>query len=129
MLLLRNADARRMMFGGTLALAGGVGVALLSLDARSAVTFFVGTTLAGIGFGAGFHGAIRTIVPLAAPHERSGLLSTFYLISYLALAVPTIIGGALIVHGGLSTTTYEYGLAVIVLAALALLGFAIPRTP
>jgi MFS family permease len=122
-LLLRAAAPRAVMLFGTVALIVGVGITLLAIDHSSALWFFVGTIVAGAGFGAGFQGAIRTVVPLAAPHERSGLLSTVYVVSYLALGLPAVIGGYLVVHGGgLLTTTREYGVAVMLLAALALLG-------
>jgi hypothetical protein len=50
-----------------------------------------------------------------------------YLISYLALGLPAVVGGLLVVHGGgLLPTTREYGIAVMVLAALALLGVLRP---
>jgi len=127
-LLLRGAAPRPVMLFGTVALIAGVGTTLLAVDHSSAVWFFVGTVIAGVGFGGGFQGAIRTLVPLAAPHERSGLLSTVYVLSYLAMGLPAVIGGFLVVHGGgLLPTTREYGVAVMVLAALALLGLAVPR--
>ncbi|MFC1420517.1 MFS transporter [Streptacidiphilus cavernicola] len=127
-LLLRDGAPRRVMLFGTVALIVGVGVTLLSVDHDSALGFFAGTVVAGAGFGGGFQGAIRTVVPLAAPHERSGLLSTLYVVSYLAMGLPAVIGGFLVVHGGgLLPTTREYGVAVMVLAALALLGLAVPR--
>jgi hypothetical protein len=67
-------------------------------------------------------------VPLAAPHERSGLISTIYVVSYLALGVPAVIGGLLVVHGGgLVTTAWEYGIAVMVLAAVAAVGVALSK--
>ena len=127
-LLLRGSAPRRVMLFGTVALIAGVGLTLVSVDHDSALGFFAGTIVAGAGFGGGFQGAIRTVVPLAAPHERSGLLSTIYVVSYLAMGLPAVIGGFLVVHGGgLLTTTREYGVAVMVLAALALLGLALPR--
>jgi len=127
-LLLRGAGPRAVMLFGTIALIVGVGMTLIAVDHRSALWFFVGTVIAGAGFGGGFQGAIRTVLPLAAPHERSGLLSTIYVVSYLAMGLPAVIGGYLVVHGGgLLTTTREYGLAVILLAALALLGLATRR--
>jgi len=44
------------------------------------------------------------------------------------MGLPAVIGGYLVVHsGGLLPTTREYGLAVMVLAAVALLGVALPR--
>ncbi|WP_084717808.1 MFS transporter [Streptacidiphilus carbonis] len=127
-LLLRGTRPRLVMLLGIAALILGVGATLLSVDHRSTAGFFLGTALAGAGFGGGFQGAIRTTVPLAAPHERSGLLSTLYVVSYLAMGLPAVIGGMLVVHGGgLLPTTREYGLAVMALAAVALLGLVRPR--
>jgi len=127
-LMARNVPPRTAMLLGTVSLLLGVGITLLAIDSTSTIAFFLGTALAGVGFGAGFQGAIRTIVPLAAPHERSGLLSTAYVASYLAMGLPAVIGGYLVVHaGGLLPTTREYGLAVMVLAAVALLGVALSR--
>ena len=125
-LVLRATPPRPVMRTGTLALVAGVGVTLLAVHLDSIGMFFLGTAIAGVGFGAGFQGAIRTVVPLARPHERSGLLSTVYVVSYLAMGLPAVIGGFLVVHGGgLLSTTYEYGFAVMALAALAFLGLAI----
>ncbi len=127
-MLLQKAAPRSVMLLGTIGLILGVGLTVLAIDASSIVVFFVGTVLAGAGFGAGFQGAIRSIVPLARPHERAGVLSIVYVISYLAMGVPAIVGGFLVVHGGgLLVTAREYGIAVMVLAALALAGLLVPR--
>jgi hypothetical protein len=86
----------------------------------SPVGFFLGTIVAGIGFGAGFQGGIRLVAPLAHPDQRAGVLSVLYIVSYLGLGVPAILAGLSVVRGGgLVSTSYEYGLAVIVLAAIA----------
>lgn len=125
--LLRTAAPRTVMFIGTIGLLAGVGLTLVAVYATSAVGFFVGSAVAGIGFGAGFQGAIRSVVPLAAPQERSGVLSILFVISYLAMGVPAVIAGFLVVHGGgILNTTRDYGLAVIVLALAALLGLLRP---
>jgi predicted MFS family arabinose efflux permease len=81
--------------------------------------------VAGAGFGSGFQGGIRTVVPLAAPHQRAGLVSLLYVVSYLGLGVPAVLAGFGVVHGGgLIVTARYYGAAVIALAALALIGLA-----
>jgi hypothetical protein len=68
------------------------------------------------------------IVPLAAPHERAGVLSIVYVVSYLAMGVPAVIAGFLVVHdGGVLATAREYGIAVMILAALALAGMVSSR--
>ena len=62
-------------------------------------------------------------MPLAAAHQRAGLVSLLYLVSYLGLGVPAVLAGFGVVHGGgLIDTARYYGAAVIALAALALLG-------
>jgi MFS family permease len=127
---LRNASARTVMRTGIITLIIGVAVTLLALDIRSITLFFIGTVVSGVGFGSGFQGGIRTVVPRAAAHERAGVLSLLYTVSYLGLGLPAVIAGFLVVHGGgLVTTAYEYGAAVIVLATPALVELLRPARP
>ncbi|MDX2702037.1 MFS transporter [Streptomyces sp. PA03-6a] len=127
-LVLRTAPARGVMVGGIISLVVGVGLTLLSVQNGSPALFFTGSAIAGIGFGSGFQGGIRTVIPLTAAHERSGVLSLLYVVSYLGMGVPSVIAGYLVVHaGGLLATAREYGAAVIVLALLALLGLLTER--
>ena len=123
-LLLRKVTAAATMLVGIGLLIVGVAVTELAIVTGSAGVLFVAMLLSGAGFGASVQGAVRTVVPVAEPHERAGLLSLVYSISYLGLGVPAVIAGFLVVYGGgLLATAEQYGLAVIVLAATALLGF------
>jgi MFS family permease len=98
-------------------------VTVLAVSLGSAAVFFAGSAIAGAGFGSGFQGGIRMVVPLAAPHQRAGLVSLLYVVSYLGLGLPAVLAGFGVVHGGgLVPTTRYYGAAVIALAALALFG-------
>lgn len=127
---LRSAAARTVMLTGILALIIGAAVTMLALTIKSTPVFFLGTAISGAGFGSGFQGSIRTVVPLAAAHERAGVLSLVYIVSYLGLGVPAVVAGFVIVHGGgLTDTAIYYGGAVILLAGLALLGLLRVRTP
>jgi hypothetical protein len=48
------------------------------------------------------------------------VLSVLYIVSYLGLGVPAVGAGVAVVRGGgLVAASYEYGLAVILLAVLA----------
>jgi MFS family permease len=128
--VLRTAAARTVMLTGILTLIAGAAVTMLALAIKSTPVFFLGTAISGVGFGSGFQGGIRTVLPLAAAHERAGVLSLVYIVSYLGLGVPAVIAGFVIVHGaGLTVTAIYYGGAVILLAALALLGLLRVRTP
>ncbi|HEY3611199.1 MAG TPA: MFS transporter [Pseudonocardiaceae bacterium] len=123
--VLRGVRPRAVMLFGIVALATGVVVTLVALGATSPVLFFVGTVISGAGFGSGFQGGIRTVVPLAAAHERSGVLSLLYVVSYVGLGVPAVAAGFRIVYGaGLIGAAREYGVALIVLAAVALVGLS-----
>jgi MFS family permease len=125
---LRRAPARTVMLAGILALIAGVAVTVMAISLGSSALFFAGSVVAGVGFGSGFQGGIRLVVPLAAAHERAGLVSLLYVVSYLGLGVPAVLAGFGVVHGGgLIDTARYYGAAVIALAALALFGLAKTR--
>jgi len=121
-LLVRNVDPRRVLLLGALALVVGAGAAWLAVNAGSTIGFFIATTVAGVGFGAGFQGGLRTVLPLARPHERAGVLSAIYIVSYLAFGLPAVGAGFLVEHVGVLSTARDYAAVAMVLAALALLG-------
>ncbi|MFF0044359.1 MFS transporter [Streptomyces mirabilis] len=120
-LALHKTRATTVMYTGIAALIVGVALTLLSIRLEWPALFFAGTAVAGVGFGSGFQGGIRTVMPLAKAHESSGVLSLLFVVSYLGLGVPSVGAGVLVVHGGgLIPTSEEYGGLVIALALLAL---------
>ena len=122
-LLTERLPARTLMLYGASALLAGVGLALASLAWHSATAFFLGTALAGSGFGTAFQASILTVVPLAAPQERGGVLSVIFVVSYVAMGVPAVIAGYFVArHGDLFLVAREFGAGVMLLTALALLG-------
>ena len=121
--LLRKVPARTVLVWGIAGLVAGVAITLVALGAGSVALFFVGTAVSGVGFGAGFQGGIRTVVPLAEPHERAGVLSLLFVVSYLGMGVPAVAAGFGATDGlGLLGAARVYGIALIVLAGLALAG-------
>ena len=91
--------------------------------APMSINGFAGTSIAGMGFGAGFQGAVRSIVPFAAPHERAGVLSIVFIVSYLSMGVPAIVAGALVArHGNILSTGKEFGVVIMTLALAAVIG-------
>jgi predicted MFS family arabinose efflux permease len=116
-LAFHRTDARTFALAGTGLIILGVATVLAAVPARSPILFFTGTAIAGAGFGAGFQGGLRTILPLAGPHERAGVIAVVYVISYLAMGLPAIGAGVLVVHTTVTRTAVLFGLGVIVLAA------------
>lgn len=122
-LTLRNREPRLALDIGAVAMVLGMGITLIGVALGQVPILFGGTFFAGFGFGAGFLGAMRSIMPLAAPHERAGLLAVFYTLSYLAMSVPAMLAGLATGYIGLVNATYGYGLTIMVLA-----GFTMVRT-
>jgi hypothetical protein len=121
--LLRNVPAGAVLVWGIAGLVAGVALTLVALGVGSVTLFFAATAVSGVGFGAGFQGGIRTVVPLAAPHERAGVLSLLFVVSYLGMGVPAVAAGFGATDGlGLLGAARVYGIALIVLAGLALAG-------
>ncbi|MBO0767912.1 MAG: MFS transporter [Solirubrobacterales bacterium] len=124
MLRFGHIEPRRFALAGGVGIIVGSGLLLVGIATRSLPVFLIGTFPAGFGFGAGFQGGLRTIVVKAEPHERAGVVSVAYVISYLSLGLPAILAGVLVVHSSLTQVSEELGAAVIALAALTTLGLA-----
>jgi len=119
-MLVRTRPARAVLAGGTTALVAGLGVTLAGVQWHATGAFFAGSAIAGLGFGAAFNGTLRSLVPLAEPHERAGLMSTFFVLSYLSFSVPAIVAGLLAGRFGLQAASMGYGLLLAALAGTAL---------
>jgi len=117
---LRDWPVRRLIVSGPSALAIGVAVSLFGIWQQQVTLLLAGTVIAGFGFGAIFSGTMRSLLPTAHPDQRAGLLSAFYVQSYLALALPAVAAGLSIPWLGLSMTAYIYGAVIIVLAAISM---------
>jgi predicted MFS family arabinose efflux permease len=129
-LVLRHREPRAMMTFGASMLAAGTGVAVWSLPHHAIAVFLAGTSIAGIGFGTGFQGAIRSVVPFAAPHERAGLLSIVFIVSYLSMGVPAIAAGVLVArHGNILGIGQDFGVVVMTLALAAVLAAGLKGGP
>ncbi|MBV1702927.1 MAG: MFS transporter [Hyphomicrobiales bacterium] len=116
----RSLAAARAVRASALLLAIGIIMTVFAIRAGSAVGMVSGTVIAGFGFGGSYGAALRTLLPLAANHERAGLLSAYFVVSYLAFALPAVVAGLAAPHFGLVATSLVYG-SVLALCALATL--------
>jgi hypothetical protein len=125
-LALQHRGASGLMSFGASLLAVGVGLTVWTLPCHSLLLFFLGTAIAGVGFGAGFQGAVRTVAASAAAHERAGVLSVVFIVCYLAFGVPVVAAGARLAHhGDILSTARDFGTTVVALALLAVLATAL----
>ena len=83
----RAFDAGKTVRASAALLAAGIVLTLFAIAAGSPLGMVFGTIVAGLGFGASYGASLRVLLPLASAHERAGLLSAYFVESYLAFAL------------------------------------------
>ncbi len=121
-LLARDLPPRRSMGGGCLVFAVAVGALLVALATGTTWLFFASAAVSGVGFGAAFLGAVALVTAGVDPGHRAGLLSSVFVVGYLAFSVPAIAAGIAAGAVGLLVVAEVYGAVVIVLALGAAVG-------
>ncbi len=116
----RALDAGKTVRVSAALLAAGVVATVLAIAAGSPMGMFFGTVVAGLGFGASYGASLRVLLPLASAHERAGLLSAYFVESYLAFALAAIAAGLAAPRFGLMTTALVYGSALALSALVTL---------
>jgi Major Facilitator Superfamily len=117
----REWPARRLILMGTSTLSLGVAVSMFGIQQQQVAALLAGTVIAGAGFGSNFSGVLRALLPTAEPDQRAGLLSAFYVQSYLAFSLPAVAAGLSVPLIGLSAVAYVYGAVIILLAVISLM--------
>ncbi|MGG6896340.1 MULTISPECIES: MFS transporter [Rhizobium] len=125
--LLRKRSAQTAMTLGISSMTLGVLTVVAGVHAAEVSILAVGTVIAGAGFGATFLGTVRSIMPLAKPDERAGLLSAFYIQSYLAFSLPAILAGFLARALGFAEAADIYAAAIILLVGWGVLALRAGR--
>lgn len=110
--LRRAREARTNLTAGAIIMTFGVAVVVLGINLASIPVLLLGTLIGGAGFGTSFLGSLGLLLPLAKPDERAGLLSAFYVESYLAFSLPAILAGYLVKTYGYGPTADIYGLLI-----------------
>lgn len=121
-LTTRHRPAHAVRAGSAVALALGMLLTLVGVHFHWVAAFFLGTVVAGLGFGAGFNASVRSLVPLAQAHERGALMASFLVISYLAFSLPALIAGLAVGYVGIEAVALGYGAALILISGVAAVG-------
>jgi MFS family permease len=103
--------------GGSLALAIGMIAIVIAASTETTALFWLGAIVGGAGFGVAFLGGLRALSAAIPPQHRAEVISSFYVVAYLAISVPPVIAGVLVTPLGLESTFEIFGSVV---AALAL---------
>jgi predicted MFS family arabinose efflux permease len=125
--LAASGAASQVLFGrtapwlsatlGSIALATGLLLIVLSAATGSADVYVAGAVVGGGGFGVAFLGGLRVLSAAIPPAHRAEVMSAFYVVAYASLSLPAIAAGVLVTPLGLEATFEVFGSAI---AALAL---------
>lgn len=122
-------DRRALLVGLPLILIATVFLTA-SLPATSFALFVLGDAALGIGVGFAYMGSVTLIDRVSPGSLRGEILSAFFIVGYLALAIPTIGVGVTADRLGLSTAATSFGLALgLCVAVLYLLTRRTPTPP
>jgi hypothetical protein len=115
----RGVRPRTAMLAGCLVLLAGLAVTFAAIATTTAAAFLAGSAVAGVGTGLALLGVNRTLIALAPPGQRAGLIAAIFIISFLGLSIPALIAGVATAHVGLHRTALAYCLAMAALVAVA----------
>ena len=109
---------------GSVALATGLLLIVLSAATDSSAVYLAGAVIGGAGFGVAFLGALRALSAAIPPAHRAEVMSAFYVVAYAALSLPAIAAGVVVTPLGLEPTFELFGAVIaglaLVVAAMAL---------
>ncbi|MGO7411753.1 MFS transporter [Rhizobium ruizarguesonis] len=125
--LRRSKTASANLAFGVSAKTLGILTVVAGVHLANVPLLLIGTIFTGAGFGTNFLGSIGTIMPLAKPDERAGLLSAFYVQSYLAFSLPAILAGFLAKSAGYALTTDIYATAILLMMGVGLMSIRADR--
>lgn len=111
--------ARVSLPGGCALLVVGMALLVVSLEAASLVLFLTATVVLGAGHGTCFRAGVAAVGAAAPPGSRGEVVSTLFVVLYIAISLPVIGVGALSQVVGLLTAGVVFAAFV---AALALAG-------
>ncbi len=121
--LLRRLGHLVSLVAGTAVTAVGWAGIVAALAAHQAAPMFAAAVVAGAGSGLALMGGTAGVNHVAVPERRAEAISLYFVVMFLALAIPGIGGGALAEAIGL-TGTASVMLAVAAVIALAAAGAA-----
>lgn len=106
-----------------------VGVALIgtAIALASLAALLVGAVMAGVGQGITLRAGLGAVAAASPAHRRGEVLSSFFVVLYLALSVPVIGIGVAADTVGLRTAGLVFSVAVAMLALIALGSLLVQR--
>ncbi|WP_312978893.1 hypothetical protein [Corynebacterium sp.] len=120
-ILLRPLAHRTLIILGAVALVAGMGVLVLALLAASLAAFAVSALLAGAGQGVMFMTGMRAVLGKTDPRQRTQATTSYFVVAYLAISLPSIAAGVVSTQIDLKTTGVVAAVAIAAVGAVTAL--------
>jgi MFS family permease len=118
----RNLSNRTLTVAGSLLVALGMALTATAVAVGSAPFFLAASAFGGIGFGLAFMGALRHLSAAIPADRRAEVMSAFYVVGYLSLALPAVAAGVTSSAIGLSETFELFSAGVVIIALVVAAG-------
>ncbi len=121
----RAIPTERALIAGCALLVVGMAVLVGGLLAASFTLLVIGALIAGAGQGLSFSKGLAAVVAASPADRRAEVMSTFFVVAYVAISIPIVGEGIAASHWGLKTSGVVFNVAVGVLALIALVSTAV----
>jgi MFS family permease len=115
-IVLRNISDRTLMVTGLSLLIGCAVLLVVALRLDSLALLLIASVIGGAGQGVSFMTGMRAMTSQVEPEERTAVTTAYFIVGYLALAVPAMLAGLLTIPLGLVGSTTVFAVLVIVLS-------------
>jgi predicted MFS family arabinose efflux permease len=117
----RRNSARDLQSAATAGLAAGLAIFALAIGVENLAVFILATAVIGISTGTAIGSGISELAELAEPATRGAVITAYFVVLYLLLAVPIIAFGLVLNHATLDATSTAFSaLGVVALVSLLL---------
>lgn len=121
----RNMDPRRAVAVGSAILVLGMATLALALLYSSLAGLIAATVISGIGQGISFSRGLAAVAKHTPPDRRAEVSSSYFVVAYVAIALPVVGEGFATQAWGLRTAGVTFAVAVAVLATVCLVAILI----
>jgi MFS family permease len=118
--LAGRIEARRAVALGCAVLVVGTVIIAAALHLSSLALLLVGAVVAGVGQGVSFSRGLTAVAERTPPDRRAEVSSTYFVVAYVAIALPVVGEGLAAEAWGLRTAGVAFALTVCGLAAFCL---------
>jgi MFS family permease len=120
----QRLQSLRAQTAGLVVMVGGVGALIFAVLDKSLDVLLAASVLAGVGQGLAFMGSLGDVSEIAPDHRKGDIVASYYVVIYLATAVPAVGVGVLAQLASLSTAFVVFAFVVIAICAAGLAGLS-----